>query len=148
MKENFDQAFVLLCELEGYKSEVMTREEGFRTIWGISEKWYPEEVAAMLPMTKETSKGYARAFYKEKFWDELHLDTVAYPLDMVAFCQSVNMPAEVKKFMAMTHDWRELLFLCQDYYYLLAGKKPDLGKFFRGWINRTLILWTRYREVA
>lgn len=145
MRENFDRAFLILCQLEGYDSNVKG-DPGGRTIWGISEKWFPAVVERLVTLTEQQAKEEARAWYLANTWKNLSLDTVKHPLDIMAFCQGVNMPTETKKFLVETDDWKDFLFKCLMYYSKLVEKKPELGKFLRGWINRVITLWLKFKR--
>jgi lysozyme family protein len=63
MKENYDRAFPILCELEGLESNVKG-DPGGRTIWGITDKWFPTDVASMTRLSPEGARKYAEVFYK------------------------------------------------------------------------------------
>lgn len=144
MKDNYDKAFLILCQLEGYSSN-LKGDTGGRTIWGITEKWFPDDVKAMSGMNETQSREYAKVFFIREFWSKLGCDALPYPLDIVAFCQGVNSLAAAKKILAETNDWKDYLFKFQTYYSKLVDVKPANRDFFRGWINRTLSLWIKLK---
>lgn len=143
-QENYNKAGDILFQLEGYSSN-LKGDTGGRTIWGITEKWYPDEVKVMLNMSSEESKAYAREFYRREFWDKLGCDALEFPLDIIAFCQSVNSFEVAKKILNETKNWKDFLFNFQIYYSKLVEVKPQNKEFFRGWINRTLTLWNKFK---
>ena len=68
MKENFDKSFTLLCGFEGFSSDVIG-DPGGRTIWGIAERYFPEDVKTMAAMTAGDARAYAKAWYKKNVWN-------------------------------------------------------------------------------
>jgi histone deacetylase complex regulatory component SIN3 len=148
MTENFYKAFELLLSLEGYRSDVHG-DPGGRTIFGVTEKWYPEHIKAMETMTPDQARIYARdVVYKPLYWDKLNCDTLAYPLDIIAFCQGVNALNVARKILNETSDWKDFLFKFLSYYSRLCAEKPDLIKFLRGWLNRCVTLWLKFKEIG
>ncbi len=141
----FDVAFEKLCELEGFKSDV-AGDPGGRTIWGISERYFPEDVNKMLSLASKEAKEYAKQFYKTKFWNPVaHLPT---PINVVAFLMGVNAPGPVKRLTVSYNDHRDVLLGMCEYYSAIVGKNPNLSKFFRGWINRVVEVWHFAREIT
>jgi hypothetical protein len=132
----FDLAFDKLCELEGFNSNVKG-DPGGRTIWGISERWSPEDVRKMLDMGKEEAKEYAKKFYYERFW-RLYDDT---KVTMAAFLMGVNAPAPAIRAVKEGRTWEGLLIGYLEYYSTIVGKNPKLLKFLRGWCNRVVKVW-------
>lgn len=127
----FEEAFELLTELEGYSS-ALKGDPGGRTIWGISETYFPEEVKLMSKMTPEEAKEYAKQFFKRRFWKDL-----GDPLtSAVSFLVAVNTLAPVLKVKQEGGGWKDVLLEAVAYYCRVADKNPNLRQFFRGWINR------------
>jgi hypothetical protein len=144
---DFEKAFLILCSLEGYSSSV-TGDPGKLTVWGITETYYPDDVKKMINMSPEEAKEYAKGFYLNKYWNRFQCDSMSYPYNIIFFCMVVNMENAAKKARNETDNWRDFLFKCQLYYNSLVEAKKDMAKFFRGWINRTLKLWSIfYKEV-
>lgn len=164
VKENRDKAFDVLCGLEGYKSN-MVGDRGGRTIWGITERYFPRDIAAMENMTMEESKTYARSLYAREFWDKHKLDDVPFPLDVISFCMIVNSVKEgdtlLHTCLADLHptgeDWRNYIIAFQEFYKAIvrAGNKKCCvlkmcdqpkcqRKFEDGWFNRVFTLWHKF----
>lgn len=151
MKENFTLASDLLFELEGYKSDIK-EDRGGKTIWGITEKWYPDIVAKMVKMTPEITKEAARQFYKSEYWNPHKLDDIDYPLDIIAFCMIVNSHKEGEELLSqivldlhpVCEDWRKYLFKFLCFYIDIWRKTPTNAKFLYGWKNRVNILWDKF----
>jgi hypothetical protein len=146
MKENYPRFFSWLCGFEGYDSNVKG-DPGGRTIWGVSERYFPNEVKAMLAMSQEEAKQYAYDFYKKTFWDANNCDLLPAPLDVIHADTCVNPgPAVARKIYNETRDWKDYLFKRIGYYSLKVQEDPDKAKFFRGWVNRCITLWARYQK--
>jgi lysozyme family protein len=147
MTDNFDRAFAMLCQFEGYISDLKGDPGGY-TIWGITERWYPDDVKKMASMSPAESKEYAKGFYKRNFWDVLGCDSLPLPLDIIAFDTSVNCGIKTaKKLLNETRDWKDYLYKRLFYYTLLVKEKPQMKDFLRGWLNRCLSLWTAFKGV-
>jgi lysozyme family protein len=147
MKENFERAIVMTFQFEGYTSDLKGDPGGY-TVWGISEKWYPEEVNKMAKMTPLNAKEHAKTIYKRDYWDVLKCDTLPYPLDIIAFDTAINCGTQTaKKLLNETKDWKDYLFKRLFYYSLVIKEKPQMKDFLRGWLNRCLSLWTAFKGV-
>lgn len=151
MRDNFDKAFLMLCNYEGYSSD-LKGDPGGRTIWGVSERYFPLDLDAMSKLTPEGAKAYARSFYKMKFWDALNCDDIPQPYDMIVFDAAVNPGPHFarKAFMESSNAclgcrWRDFLFKRIFYYILLVGEQPAKLQFLKGWINRTLTAWVKFK---
>ncbi len=154
MKESYSIAIDTLFDLEGYKSNVKG-DRGGRTIWGITERWWPKDVERMVAMTPKDSKEYAKNFYLKHFWTPHDLDNVPYPLDVVSFCMIVNSHVKGKELLKEAlmdlHptevDWRDYLLSFMEFYQRIADKDPSQAKFRDGWFNRAFKLWNKFKEV-
>ena len=89
MNDNFDEAIRTLFELEGYESNVKG-DPGGRTILGVAERYWPQDVANMIPLGPSARESYARKFYYKNFWLPNKCDTREYPDDVVTFTIAVN----------------------------------------------------------
>jgi hypothetical protein len=145
--EDFDRAFTILCNLEGYISDIK-EDRGGKTIWGIAERYYPEEVKKMSAMTPEQSKEYAKNFYFTNFWNFYRCSSLPRPYSIIFFCILVNSPKAALKAKNETDNWRDFLFKIQLYYSSLVDKDRSQSVFFRGWINRTHNLWNKFYKEA
>lgn len=144
MREDlYNEAFDLLMQLEGYHSD-HTADPGGRTIWGISERYFPEDVKKMAEMSPEEAKEYAKQFYAKRFWKEFD-DPL---LSAVSFLVAVNTAVPILKVQKEGGGWRDVLLEAVEYYCNLVEKRPSLRQFFRGWINRinTIYQFAKKRE--
>ena len=115
MKENFVPAVNDLFAIEGFKSNLVG-DPGGRTIFGISERYYPADVARMASMTREDAEVYAREFYRAKFWDAFGCDELTSPMDEVTFLLAVNPGPGFVRGLGSAQDWKDLLLEAVDYY--------------------------------
>jgi len=155
--KNFDKAFDLLCKMEGYNSNVKG-DLGGRTIWGVSEKYFPLHVRAMAAMSAEESKQYAKEKVYRVLWNQFNCDLQKDKLDIAIFICAVNPgPGFVRRLRGF-FDWKDILFEAQGYYNNEAAdekyealccmsgncvKQKDRcdRKFLRGWNARVINLW-------
>ena len=141
MEKDFPEAMAFTEHWEGYKSNIVG-DVGGRTIYGICERYFPKEVAAMVNMTAQDARAYAEAFYRKEFWDHCGCDDLPYPLDVVAFDCSVNPgPNWCAHHLLLTRDWRELLNEREAHYRLVAH-----ANVLQGLINRSEALKDKYKE--
>ena len=141
MKESFTTAVAFALKWEKWRSDV-PGDRGGHTIWGVSTRWFPEDVKKMEPMTEEESRAYAIEFYRREFWKRAGCDTLPYPVDWLTFDCAVNQGISLARSLAKRHtDYRD---------YLLARIKAyvDLtGQVLEGWPNRCFDLWMKLKEV-
>lgn len=162
MDENFDAAFDLLCKLEGYSSNV-AGDPGGRTIWGVAERYFPAEVAAMSAMPADAARAYAKGFYRKTFWDRCKCGTMGSPMDMAVFICAVNPGTGFIEGVKGVTDWKDLCLATVDYYRMRAlTQKPCCysgncieertrcpRRFTVGLVGRVIELWrTLRRRVA
>ncbi len=137
MEQNFERAFEFAMKWEAWRSDNPS-DPGGLTIWGISSKYYPETVTKIKDMPKEESRHFARGFYASTFWEAMGCDRIANPLDIIVFDTAINPgPGAAEKFLALTHNWRDYLFLRLAYY----ASARSANVFLRGWTNRVVDLW-------
>lgn len=147
MRENYERAFNMLCQFEGYTSDIKGDAGGY-TIWGITERWFPKDIDAMKSMSPIKSREYAKLFYKREFWDPVGCDNHPLPIDIIAFDTAVNCGIKTAKkiLIESKNDWKDYIYRRLFYYTLLVKEKPDQIKFLRGWLNRCLSLWMQFKE--
>lgn len=149
MNSNYERAFNMLCQYEGFTSDLKGDAGGY-TIWGITERWYPKDVEAMMVMTPQSSKEYAKTFYKREFWDKAGCDNLPLPIDIITFDTAVNcgLHAAKKMLVESKNDWKDYIYRRLFYYSILVKEKPDQLKFLRGWLNRCLSLWMQFKDIS
>lgn len=139
MRETFEKALTFTLQWEGYKSEDLD-DPGGKTIFGISERFYPEEVARMWDMPKSQATAIAGEIYLEKYWIPIGCDNIEFPMDIIAFDTGVNMGISVARNLVKQST--------SPFDYLMKRIKRYCAmnnfKYLRGWINRVINL---YEEV-
>lgn len=145
MQENFKKALEFVLKWEGGRSE-HPKDPGGLTIYGISQKSYPKEVAQMDALWKQGKKSealeIAKKIYKANYWDKLNCDALPYPLDIIAFDTAVNMGVGTAlSFLKQSKDYRDFLLLRIERYKNLAQTNKNLTIFLIGWLNRVLDLY-------
>lgn len=144
MKESWSEAIALLFQVEGFDADIHG-DPGGKTRFGISEKWFPHDYALVANMGEADAKAYAEEFYERAFWTPMGCDTFAHPLDIMVFDAAVNQgKAAAQACLYFTHNWRDYL-LCRIQKYA-ETKNEEL--FLKGWDDRILTLWNKYRLVA
>jgi hypothetical protein len=143
MDSNYPKAFDTLMGLEGYCSNIK-EDRGGLTIWGITERYWPEMVKQMKDLPPEDSKKLAYRFYYDKYWVPNHCDKRETPDDLITFCIAVNNG--MNQFDSTT--WEGDLLGSIERYIQIVEKNPSQMKFFKGWMNRVVKLWRIYRSQA
>jgi lysozyme family protein len=138
MEQNFERAFKFAMDCEKYRSDD-PRDPGGLTIWGISSRYYPMVVASMRGMSEAEALEFAKGFYRGSIWEAMKCDQIANPLDIVVFDTAIIPgPGAAKRFLGMTHDWKDYLFLRLEYF--ADSKSADM--YLRGWVRKRIInLW-------
>lgn len=143
MTESFDKALAFVLKWEGgYTCD--PDDPGGETRWGISKRAHPGLDIANL--TEEQ----AAEIYRTEYWDGAGCDDLPYPLDVCIFDCAVNCGVHVAKRIRNDSkgDWKDSLFRRILYYTLVVDSKPKMVKYFRGWCNRVIALWSdHYKEV-
>jgi lysozyme family protein len=143
MKENWPRASVFTFQWEGVNSHIVG-DAGGRTLYGFCERYWPDQVKAMLDMTLDDAKAYALAQYKLHFWDAMGCDDLSYPMDCVAFDCSVNPgPGWTKRALIYQKTWQNLLTAREAHYQTIAH--PNVLK---GLLNRCEALRAKYQKEA
>jgi len=139
MKENWQQAFDLVIKFEGDLSND-SADPGGLTRWGISQRAYPTLNIRTLTIAE------AMGIYKKDYWDACGCDDIEYPLDIIIFDSAVNCGVgTAQKIQAKATSWQDYLFMRIKYYADIAGARANFQKFLRGWVNRTILLWEKFR---
>jgi len=141
MKETFEKALQFVLKWEGGYSN-NPNDPGGLTIFGISKRSYPNEVAKMDELWKQGKKqealNIAKKIYRKNYWDKIKGDDLPFPLDFVAFDTAVNMGVGAcQQLLSQAKgDWKQLLFLRLLRYIRLTAVNAKLAVFLQGWANR------------
>ncbi len=142
MRENFDRTMDFVLKWEGYKSDDPA-DPGGRTIFGISAKAHPIEVAEMWDLPKEEALAKAKEIYLSDYWIPTDCDNLEYPMDLIVMDVAVNMGVgRSNEFKSQAEDWKEYLLIRIQYYMKLKDKYP---RFIIGWLNRVVNLYNYVR---
>ncbi|MFZ5989414.1 MAG: glycosyl hydrolase 108 family protein [Bacillota bacterium] len=136
MRETFKKALIFTLTWEGYKSEDPD-DIGGRTIFGISERSHPEEVAKMWDMPRIQAMDIAGKIYLEKYWIPVGCDDIEYSMDIIAFDTAVNQGVAVaKRFLKEATS-------PEDYLFKRIARYCDVShpKYLKGLINRIIALY-------
>lgn len=144
MKENFDDAFEMtVMGYEGGSKMTQDKDDpGGLTKYGLSKLANPDLDIANL--TKEEAK----SVYRERYWNACDCDTLNPPWDYIMFDTAVNLGvARAKKEKELSSSPEEYHLHRLLWYKILVSRKPNMERYFRGWVNRVLSLWlsTRYK---
>jgi len=141
--KDFDKAIKFTLLREGFISNE-PHDPGKLTIFGISSRWYPKEVAHLKKLINkgkiEEAKKYAIDFFYKEFWLKSGCDSLPYPFNLIIFDTAVNCGrSRAKKLLNVYDDWQDYLFKRIEYYASL--KSINAKKSLRGWINRVIRLY-------
>jgi Glycosyl hydrolase 108 len=108
-------------------------DPGGLTKYGIDHRSHPKVNIRQLTETQ------ARNIYWKEYWLKNQCETLPPGLGEVHFNACVNAGAgRAAKLMAASQgSWHRYLDEQEAFYRRLAASKPSLGKFLKGWLNRT-----------
>mgnify|MGYP000931637104 CR=1 FL=1 len=146
MKETFEKALQFVLKWEGGYSN-NPNDPGGLTIFGISQRSYPKEVAKMKELWKQGKKqealNIAKEIYRKNYWDRVKGDELKYPFDIIVFDTAVNMGVRtaMQIYSACQGDWKDYLFLRINRYKEIALANKNAQAFLLGWLNRVMDLY-------
>jgi len=146
MKETFEKALQFVLKWEGGYS-YNPNDPGGLTIFGISQRSYPKEVAKMNELWKQGKKqealNIAKEIYRKNYWNKIKGDELPFPIDFVAFDTAVNMGVATASSLlqACQKDYKDFLLLRINRYKEIALTNKRLRVFLLGWINRVMDLY-------
>lgn len=147
MKESWEKAIQFVLKWEGGLSNDKD-DPGGLTIYGICARSYPNDVQKMYELwkanKKEEAKKIAIDIYKKNYWDKSGCDNLPYPLDIIVFDTAVNMGVGTAQGILKASQKDPLLYILLRIkrYRDIALANPKSAKFFLGWINRVVDLFT------
>jgi len=143
LKENWEKAINFVLKWEGgYSND--PKDPGGLTIYGITYKYHPKEVAEMEKLWKQGKfdecKAIAKKIYKEKYWNAIKGDSLPYPLDIIVFDTAVNMGVSTAlNLLSKSQSKWEVYLLERIRRYCDIAKNNQ--RFFYGWIRRVIDLY-------
>lgn len=92
---------------------------------------------------KNLTPEIVRETYYRDFWKAAGCELLEWPLCLAVFDTAVNSgPDRAKEFLAKSDGtWNDYLLIRVGFYSRIANKKKKLRRFFRGWINRVVLLY-------
>lgn len=127
---HFDTSMEFVFHWEGgYVND--PKDPGGETKYGISKRWHPE-----VDIKRLTADEAKEIYYKE-YWVPAGCEGLPMPLCAVVFDTAVNMGVgQAKIFLRKTTDPHTYIDLRKAYYDERVKRKPDVRKFYNGWMNR------------
>ena len=147
MKEDFEKAAKFTFNAEGKISNDPDDTGGY-TIYGISSKSYPQNVARMKKWIEEGKSELAfdeaKRIYHQNYWVKADCDNMEFPMAMVVFDMAINsgVSAAKKTFEKCLGDWK--YFLMERIIYCTHCKTE--WKHLRGWTKRIARLYEYLME--
>ncbi len=138
MKENSDTAIENILKVEKWQS---FERNALVAIWGIDERYWPNEFKLMLPMSELESKEYAVDFYYSRYWIRFGCDNLSSPLDIIHCDTAVNSESMANWLIGHSANWQDYLFKRIMLYSEKVKNNPDKIQYFRGWVNRCINLY-------
>lgn len=133
---DFDKSVDFVFRKEGYYSNDPD-DRGGVTKYGISKKGNPDIDVENLTIER------AKEIYRERYWKQTGCDDVPSPLNFIIFDTAVNCGVETaKRFLSQATGHADYLFLRLKHYSEIVKANPVQLKYLRGWVNRTLELWS------
>jgi len=143
MTENFDKIMEFVFRWEGWKSDDPD-DAGGRTVCGIAEKYYPDEVPLMWEMTQADAQEYAKTIYRRDYWNRIGGDNIQSGTDAIVMDAAVNMGKTFAETLKHYDKYTAMIERIKRYV-AIANVGKNL-KFLRGWINRTIDLYYFVKE--
>ena len=138
---DFEKALQFILKWEGFISNHPNDPGGF-TIWGISSRSYPANVARMKKRIDEGKKdeafAEAKKIYYENYWLKAKCHEHAFPLNLIMFDTAVNCGrGRANKLLEDCNGWEDYLLNRIAFYSKLKTAKY----FIRGLVNRVISLY-------
>lgn len=137
MKDNFNKAFEFVIKHEGELNDD-PNDPGGLTKYGISQRAYPNLDIRNLTLNE------AKTIYKVDYWDKCDCDYLAFPTDILMFDTAVNMGAtKAFSIRSKSSNFFDYIILRIHEY----TKIKNFNLYGKGWINRVLDLYMRFKYV-
>lgn len=126
----------VIDSLEG--GDALVVDSGGKTRFGISGKAHPTL------NIDELTRQEAICIYYDQYWQPAGCEMLSWPFNLVTFDTAVNQGvSQAVQMRLASYNWSQMLMERIDRYAHLADTKPDLAKYFRGWVNRCIMLYKR-----
>ena len=147
MKEDFEKASKFTLFKEGFISND-PQDTGGLTIFGISSKWYPKEVAEMKRLIGEgkieEAQKIAIKIYHDEYWIKAKCYELPLTMALVVFDTAINSGVSKAKeiLRECSGDWKYYLLLRIVFNTKCESEKAHL----RGWTKRIASLYEYVKE--
>ncbi|GEM_PF-1871873 len=136
---SFNKAFEHLMQAEGGYAN-SKHDRGGETFYGISSKYYPNEVRNIKRMVDsgQDPSEYVRGFYKREFWDASGAEDIGNPsLQLAYFDTAVNSGiGKAKELLQNASSTNDFLDKRQEFVNQIIENDPSQAEFQNGWRNR------------
>ena len=131
LQSNFQKSLEFTLRWEGgYVNDPV--DPGGETKFGISKRAYPDV------NIKDLTREEAAAIYKRDYWDATNCDSFSSDLACVRFDCAVNCGIARALIIADGSKTAEDMIQGREVFYRdLVKRKPLMGKYLTGWLNRT-----------
>lgn len=128
----------VIDSLEG--GDALVHDTGGKTRFGISSRSHP--TINIDNLTRQA----AIDIYREEYWLPAGCEMMRWPFNLIVFDAAVNegVSAAVKMRLAC-YNWAEML-MERVKHYAEISELPDHGRYFRGWINRCILLYQKAKS--
>ena len=146
--KDFERARKFTLLREGFISND-PEDTGKETIFGVSSKWYPVEVAEMKRLINEgkieEAKKIAIKIYYENYWMKAKCYELPLPMALVVFDTAINSGVSKAKeiLRECSGDWKYYLLIRIVFNTKCESEKAHL----RGWTKRIASLYEYVKEV-
>lgn len=140
-RKTFNDSMRFVEDAEGGFADVVG-DRGGRTLFGITERWHPDQFseAMRLRETKGTAaaRRFSRNFFKKQYYDKVVSPDMTPQQATVMFDTAVNsgVSRAKKLFEQAGGDVNRFLDLRQAFVEDIVRKDPTQEKFLQGWTNR------------
>lgn len=117
-------------------------DRGGETIFGVSSRYFPEDVETLKTMAMAGDQAgvnaHLKEFYRKNFWDQINTEGMAQDTAYAAFDTAVHHGVDTaKKLLEQSNgDAKALLKARQDYINGIIESDPTQQEFAQGWNNR------------
>jgi hypothetical protein len=140
MAANFGKSMEFVLKWEGWHSDDPD-DVGGRTVWGITERDYPEEFPALWDMGRDESREYVKTIYRRDYWDKVRGDDLPAKTDIVVMDSAVNMGVYFANQLARYDNFTAIIKRIERYTEIAKANNGKNIKFLRGWIRRVVDLY-------
>lgn len=110
------------------------------TMYGITQATYDSwRTKRQLPLqtVRNIKDEELQAIYRDRYWIPAGCEPLSWPLNLLQFDAAVNHGVKrAQAFLLQTEDPVTYLGLRESFYRRLVTRRPETGRFLKGWLNR------------